>query len=1038
MAQDEGGRKPTNQEIDEDTNPGLSQGPNLSQGESTENSIDVQTDHDIDNTSIIATDDELDRTSVINDQGIKREFEKTKLHGDIHLDDSIENTAKTKLDSTDKSVKTPKKKFQFFNNLKRKFQNKSESKKDSVSITYYLNYFFWSLLSIGIFSALFFSSYLLFEVQWKIAFIIGSSSLMMLLLGVLGLVKKWPPFTLFSLSSFCLFSLLSVYLLKYGFNLSVELGALVYIWDQLFIYLFLGIIFVELIFIIFHAPHSKILKILLLLPVLYGLSGFVYYYVQGYSINVGWFDIKLYLPWKIPENLNFFLSPLWIFMQPYLYLAFLSALLGVVFGKSNVVLRKLYFLKLLWLIPILIVSSLVLQSIRVPNPIFWIKGYPNMISKVQVNEQNREFELATLHEKNIIPNDQLVRFNLSILDYEFQDGGDSVYYLSASTIDGYPVYNLSKKDLNLFINRQKISVWNLKTLSFEEPKLKALNFNEAAFYRVSLSTQKPYPSFSFHNADEGRIFSQDESIHFSLDQNSPSVQEVFIFIDGEESQSFKTKDYQRFFSFNFEKISAGDHKLKVLMIGHEDLEVSKEIEVKVVEKETAKVLVPSPNEVFRDKLAVFIQIPDYYPVYQTKVLLKINGDQKDVLNRPPYQTILDTSALMDGAYNFEVEVLRQKGSFDSEWEIVDRLSMPIQKGDRPEVSFEIPTIGEFLNIESLFKIRVSDDSFDRVELHHREEVVFDWKSKPYMANINTFSADDLDQLYIAKAYNVNGSVASTWNEVSVGRGRFQLSLSDRIDQSLNPFLKKVVFILDSSMSMNDIWDEKSKWFWSTVIFSIPDLTHLFDQMEMGVMALGTKYSSQFNKCEDRRWFSSDLKFSSHEILSKSYQHPPKGIFGLYDNLDEALQVRPDKIIIISDGSDACHHDLPKKLLAKLKLRKTEVNYIGLGPLGDKDKKNISKLNQLENISFQEVLSGDELVKYLSDLLAVNYELHLNGKLYYKAPIDNQEKLIRSGEYDLYIPSFPNLDPVKVRVFNGITSRFKIESQGKKLKIKRSL
>lgn len=209
-------------------------------------------------------------------------------------------------------------------------------------------------------------------------------------------------------------------------------------------------------------------------------------------------------------------------------------------------------------------------------------------------------------------------------------------------------------------------------------------------------------------------------------------------------------------------------------------------------------------------------------------------------------------------------------------------------------------------------------------------------------------------------------------------------------------------------------------------------------MQVGILALGSNTPSSFKNCQDKDWVSEDFSFVPNEILNQTSQITPQGLFSLYYGIEHTMQLNPDKIVVISDGLDACEDIMPKALSAKLAQRKTSLDIILLGESGKKYQNQILDLKRKSFSTVRVVASGQELKETIVDLLAINYELYLGNKRIFKAPLNNQEHLLRAGSYEIKLPLYPELKLPSVEVFNGLTSRYQLVEERKKLILKSSL
>jgi hypothetical protein len=1008
------------EEHSEKTNP-----DHIEEGESPEN---------LEKTNVFS-DDSLEKTNVIRDGvAVKDEFDKTKLHDDVSLNDPIENTQKTSIDQIE-----PEKKKNFLAKFLSKFKKDSNSdnveqssdKKNPLKTV--LGFIFWFLSGIFFYSISFYSTYLVSLDHVSFGIIIGSFLLGTFLIGILLLIKKFNAFIFFALSQISFLSVWTFYLLLHGTYINHWFFFLDYLKPYPFINFLLIFFLFHFLSVLFYFPKKIIFKLILILPLLFGFFGLGYYIYFGLDIFQGWKDFDNY----IPGNL-FFLHPLWFLIQVYLVLSILFYLVGIFLSK-DIDLKKINFFQFLKLFTALIFCSFLLQEIRAPNLVSMIFEKNPFIGSMELSEQGRFVSLKSIYSSNKELQDYTPRINIEVVDLSLDTKTGAEYLISASTLQNNPAYFLSKDDFELFINDQKVDDWSFEPVLESDSSFLDLDTKENAFYKIKVSSSSPYPEFDIHKRGKSIFYSPNESVHFSLNEASPPVKFVEVFLDNRSVLKLEPEAYKRFFEYSLRGVNPGSHKLQINMTAVNNQKSSIEKMIEIIPLKKTKLLNPVDNQLFKDSLEVMIDLPDYYPIYQTKIEIRLSGDLKKVIESPPYHTLINTSNVNQGIHSLDILVKTIDEEKDNRWVENEKISLSIIKNNKiPEINFLSPTIGEFLNLSTKFSISVGNESYNYVELYRGSERIHSWDYPPYILQLDTDNFKEQDQIFFARAYNDTGLALSTFNEVNLGQGRLQVSLDQNPDLSNANFAKKIIFILDASLSMNDQWDDRSKWFWSNVIFSIPELTQSLEKMQVGIMALGLNTPSSFKNCQDKDWISEDFSFVPNEILAKTNQIKPKGLFSLYYGIEHTMQLNPDKIVVISDGLDACENQMPKTLSAKLAQRKTSLEIILLGDLPQKYQNQLLDLKRKTFSSVRVVESGQELKDTIVDLLAINYELYLGNKKVFKAPLNNQEHLLRSGTYEIKLPLYPELNLPNVEVYNGLTSRYQLMEERKRLVLKPAL
>lgn len=406
--------------------------------------------------------------------------------------------------------------------------------------------------------------------------------------------------------------------------------------------------------------------------------------------------------------------------------------------------------------------------------------------------------------------------------------------------------------------------------------------------------------------------------------------------------------------------------------------------------------------------------------YEAWGLRKINPVNKSSIG-PNYQLTAYPSHPSEKTVEGEsgsvpLETLDLVTSDDASLDNASSAEPPAQNMTDLRIDFENPSFGEYVPLEVAIKIR-ADASIQSAELFLDDTSLKKWESSPFET---IWDASDLKNgTHILKVIGKTQSEnVSSWISISSGQGSLAVETKDlKID------FEKIGVVLDSSLSLSDGWDGSSKWNWIKKIFQDSRVVSNFGQTEIGLVASGSRNFLQ-DTCEDSLQLQKITPFRSGEISEALGKIRPSGLFGLKNALTDALQEKPQKILVLTDGIGKCSSGI-QAVKDKLKRSQTVVEIVALGPLLDKDK------HILEGLGiFEEVADGEALIEKVAASVKPILKLSHHKKVL-TSPLTDKDQELRAGTYLLDVPIHPPMDPLEIQIRNQSKTKIKLHREGDK-------
>ena len=250
----------------------------------------------------------------------------------------------------------------------------------------------------------------------------------------------------------------------------------------------------------------------------------------------------------------------------------------------------------------------------------------------------------------------------------------------------------------------------------------------------------------------------------------------------------------------------------------------------------------------------------------------------------------------------------------------------------------------------------------------------------------------------------------------------------------SPF-KKIVFVLDASVSQYDAWSGKTKWEWITKLFSLNEIFSKFKSSQVGIVVSGSRHGYAEKNCRDATLLSPMAPFNVTRLRQKLREVTPLGNFSLLKALEMAFLQKPQKIIVLTDGLDAC--SFSSDVLEK---NKTSLPVIDFVVLGKQEKDQEVFFDEIAKRTSGQVVrmeKGEDIHLKILELLSIYYQVTRGSTPVLSSPLDGQTRSLRSGNYTLKIFSVPPAEEISLEIKNGLHHKIELFVEGQKTLLKQA-
>ncbi|HBF13914.1 MAG TPA: hypothetical protein DDW49_11110 [Deltaproteobacteria bacterium] len=787
-------------------------------------------------------------------------------------------------------------------------------------------------------------------------------------------------------------------------------------------HIFLLLWLFQILYVLFIYPHSVFLKIILVLLGLYGIAGFVENIRHRVLLEASWYGSgfleKIPFVWAQPVFVNLHvLGPL------FLIVALCYAIL---------LRRHRNRAWIFWNVPVLLLVSanglLLLQNNRVDNALefFWPKLL--MAGSLEIQTKDLQLNLATKNFVKAEGVDTVGRYQIKLAQ-PVNAGTPQNYLVKVQTMDGLPVFFLEKNDFDLWLGNKLYADWSLTPVF--SPNTKSKNkVMKAGVYELQLKTQPVFPQIALQIPPQGSIWFKDQSIRIDLLLNDADNVFMDVSVDGKVLAHETNLASRSMFEFPATDLDVGKHFLEVLVENSRSLQkkISQEIEIKAAF--SFAIASPMEGDFFMDALPVFIHVGGVPSSDKAVVNLLLNGKTVGEKSETPYSFLVPTQDLPASTYDLTVNVVTQSGGTQTK-------TVKLAKGVAPQVSFVSPGLGEFVPVNLSVEAKVSAETpASKLELYMDGSLVKAWDVPPYKTDLDTSSWQEGVHILTLRAYTLLGATHSQSITVSGGVGELSLSVAGvgEAQEMSSPF-KKIVFVLDASVSQYDAWSGKTKWEWITKLFSLNEIFSKFKSSQVGIVVSGSRHGYAEKNCRDATLLSPMAPFNVTRLRQKLREVTPLGNFSLLKALEMAFLQKPQKIIVLTDGLDAC--SFSSDVLEK---NKTSLPVIDFVVLGKQEKDQEIFFDEIAKRTSGQVVrmeKGEDIQPKTLELLSIYYQVTRGSTPVLSSPLDGQTRSLRSGNYTLKIFSVPPAEEISLEIKNGLHHKIELFVEGQKTLLKQA-
>lgn len=294
----------------------------------------------------------------------------------------------------------------------------------------------------------------------------------------------------------------------------------------------------------------------------------------------------------------------------------------------------------------------------------------------------------------------------------------------------------------------------------------------------------------------------------------------------------------------------------------------------------------------------------------------------------------------------------------------------------------------------------------------------------------------------------DGFQASDWVSVSTGEGTIKVLPPEG---GVKAPYQRVAFVLDASASqldgwLNNPWDKRSglpktKWEWQKELIHSDRVASKFSGVQMSLVVFGGGFSPFQENCPEASLKFKMGPFDQPSVIKILDKIEPKGVSSLAHGIQLVARAKekkdlPQKIIVITDGPDACTDSIPSSVKELFQNNSPmTMDVILMGPSSPKNKEWLEKLASAGLGRIIEVQNGLELIEAVSNLLSLDYHLTIGDKPVSFHDIDGKEYRQRIGDYDLKIEMDPPFKGGRVAIRNGQKTEVRLFIEGNETKIK---
>lgn len=773
--------------------------------------------------------------------------------------------------------------------------------------------------------------------------------------------------------------------------------------------------------------RSLVARVLFFVVYLLVVAPFVLNLIQGIQLEAAFFGYD-FLP-ELPD----IAQPLFIVLHgliPVVALLHLLFSFGRAKDSRRVIARGTSFAIFILYLPVTFMGLVLLDCNRMPGVLGVV--FPNRINMgaAELEILNQSVKVETTNYSKNQGSDQMPRYRF-LLDASRESGS---FLLQTVDDFGSPVRNLSKNDLVVFADGQKVKDFELAEFrrpeqikKYSKATEKVPNVRNVGVYLLKLKLEAKQQLLQWSKVDAG--LHADESINFEISDLRKVHHARFRVKDEVLLDVAEIKESSINLPLSY--LSPGDHTLMVSLYDEGNVEIlAREIKLTIIEGKTCDVISPVEGDAIATQLPVVLFMRgDKTDWASTPVSYEIDGIEVLKTDGIEPVRILNVANLAEGGHSLIVKIQQKSGVVEN------KIGFSVQKNS-PVLIIDSPAMGSFAARDTEIAFHLGPDASETagMKVLVNGDVFTDFVLKDNVLTLPV-SRWSHAELYVAlQATLKTGERVSDWLVLNKGQGQLAVSF----DRNSLGFLglKSLAIVFDASVSMYDNWLGSSKWLTLRSLVTNSDIERVLEKLDPSIVVFGHKKPQYLVDCTDAAVVVKKGRYDKAEIGKTLAGIKPSGVSSLVKGLELALADKPDRIVLFTDGTDTCKSNIQKALAKKMGDAKTIIDIFAIGLTDEKAKVALQSLASATGGVFYQPQSGQLMQKLFVERMNVNFQLVAGEKIIYEGPLDNKSFDLVPGSYILRIADDVGLVEVgSFVVNNGQVTKISISGDSKSNKIK---
>lgn len=596
---------------------------------------------------------------------------------------------------------------------------------------------------------------------------------------------------------------------------------------------------------------------------------------------------------------------------------------------------------------------------------------------------------------------------------------DGEYRLTVSDAVGFPVRNLKRSDLVVFVNDQKVNDFTF----VEQPGIT----DDGAVYILGIKLAQSGKLITGDFSKRART--NDEVLEFKI--SDPSQISRLVVKEASENILNLTNLTGDTVQLPLAYFQEGNYRLALLAYDKLDQEIFKqEWEVVIQQLPRVDVLSPAEGDTVEDELSVVL----LHSALETQSLQQVSYYVDDALLLQSTSFVMYQPLSLKGVGDGEHRLTIKVQSTALKEPQVTSLTF-VKKTDAAQLVIDEPFMGIFAGRDMPVKFHVTGTAakIAGVKAFVNGQVFNDFVLKDHQFILPATRWSHAELVLMLQATLDDGTKISDWTFVNKGAGTLELNF----DQNKLAFLnyKAVALVLDATASLWDNWHGREKWQILKRVVSESDIDAKLKFLNTSVLVFGARKSYYYQDCEDRETLINAGEYNPSILKKKLSEIKPSGISSLWASLQEAMRDRPDKVFIFTDGADHCDEDGFAVLQKTIqKNPQTQIVVFALGQIAHEDEVPLQKLAELSRGRYYQPEDYDALLSMWLGELAPQCQIFALDQLLQQEAFENKKVSLGAGEYVFKISAAGQLKEIPFTIQNGATTTLNITGEKDDVKV----